>query len=665
MSPALASGWEYAGWYGAGCYPDVEFDPHVRGKVYLASDVAGVWTSTDRGDHWTLSSRGLDNLIVPCLAASPASKDLVFAGTGKGLYRSEDGGRSWQVCGGPAAELVFVRPESHRAIALSRSDAGVIAAGGAQGDVYGSSDAGATWQVFGGEARPLGTSAVTVLRWSADGSSLWAGSRGGLARFAGGRWERSPGLSGEVSDLIAGPSGEWIAVCGGSLRISRDDGRNWNVLSEAPEGRFERVTVSPDGLLWAAFSGGGGGDVTSSRDGGVSWNTGRTRMNPDREADPTRAWAGARSRVNAIEADPFRPDILLRTDWWGVWRSDDGGRSWNEKIHGTANTVGSDIAVSAEGDVYAALMDTGLLRLRASAGKWEPLFPKAGYRDDVNGHVWRVVLPAGGRVLITSTPWNAGASQAAWSDDGGQTFRSSKAGLPASKPSRNTVWPKGYPKAIALDPSDPRRVYLGIDGDDDGGLYVSDDAGETWRASAGQPACRKVYNALAVDPSRPARLYWGAHDDEAGGLYVSEDAGRTWERRWEGMKRIFDLLVAPDGTVYTAGDADGPAVFKSNDAGRTWQALYREEGSSGAAEALCFLPGAPRGLAFGVVRWHGHAGRGIRISSDDGVTWRDVTGDLPASSGVAALAFDPRNEMLYAIQYGGGIWRLRLPRRIN
>ena len=42
---ALAAGasWEFAGWYGGGCYPNLVLDPHTKGRVYLASDVAGIF----------------------------------------------------------------------------------------------------------------------------------------------------------------------------------------------------------------------------------------------------------------------------------------------------------------------------------------------------------------------------------------------------------------------------------------------------------------------------------------------------------------------------------------------------------------------------------------------------------------------------------------------
>ncbi len=47
MADAAEIHWQFSGWEGGGCYPNVEFDPNVRNRVYLTSDVAGLWRSND------------------------------------------------------------------------------------------------------------------------------------------------------------------------------------------------------------------------------------------------------------------------------------------------------------------------------------------------------------------------------------------------------------------------------------------------------------------------------------------------------------------------------------------------------------------------------------------------------------------------------------------
>ena len=60
----FAYNWEFWGWYGGGAYPDVGFDPQVRDRLYLSSDVAGIWRSDNAGATWKPMSKGLKNLNV-------------------------------------------------------------------------------------------------------------------------------------------------------------------------------------------------------------------------------------------------------------------------------------------------------------------------------------------------------------------------------------------------------------------------------------------------------------------------------------------------------------------------------------------------------------------------------------------------------------------------
>ena len=73
---------------------------------------------------------------------------------------------------------------------------------------------------------------------------------------------------------------------------------------------------------------------------------------------------------------------------------------------------------------------------------------------------------------------------------------------------------------VVIDPAEPTRVYAG----GAGGVYRSEDAGETWQAAgAGLPEGGAA--ALALDPRQPRRLYAAT---AAGALYLSEDGAATW-----------------------------------------------------------------------------------------------------------------------------------------
>ena len=210
---------------------------------------------------------------------------------------------------------------------------------------------------------------------------------------------------------------------------------------------------------------------------------------------------------------------------------------------------------------------------------------------------------------------------------------------------------------MAVDPKDPRRIYLGIDGDDGGGLFVSADAGATWSRSAVQPGSLRIYNALAVDPIDSNTIYWGACGVK-GGVYFSKDQGQTWSNSLLGMNCVFDLTVGSDGTVYAAGDYGGPAVFVW--ANGQWKLVKKFPGP-GAAEAIVIDPANPNRIALSTVRWNNDAPGKIYLSQYQGQNWIDLTGDLPDGSGAASMTFSPDGSYLYLTRYAGTAYRIRLP----
>jgi hypothetical protein len=202
------------------------------------------------------------------------------------------------------------------------------------------------------------------------------------------------------------------------------------------------------------------------------------------------------------------------------------------------------------GHVYAAAMDEGLLASADGGGTWRQVFPLA-YTDAFSGHQWRIHAWEGGgaaHLLTTVSPWNgAHPNTVVRSDDGGGTFTAAGGGLPGCVPARNTMWGRSYPRALAADPADPTSLYLGMDGDPDpddpacaGGFFRSRDGGRTWVRPRAQPGSRRVFFGLAADPSRRGRVYWGACG-EGGGVYRSDDAGESWTKVFGGDAWIFNL----------------------------------------------------------------------------------------------------------------------------
>jgi photosystem II stability/assembly factor-like uncharacterized protein len=308
----------------------------------------------------------------------------------------------------------------------------------------------------------------------------------------------------------------------------------------------------------------------------------------------------------------------------------------------------------ADGRTYATAMDEGVLASDDQGDTWRQLSPRR-YDKSVSGHQWRVLAwDKGRRILTTASPWDQPINQVMLSQDGGETFNIIRAGLPEDLPTADTMWGRSYPRALAADPKDPNTIYLGMDGDPTaksagGGVFKSTDGGQTFARLPAQPKARRAFFALAVDPTDSERVYWGACGT-AGGLYRSEDAGASWQRVFDRETWVFNVLVAPDGTVY----CPGTNLWASSDHGKTWRQLTKR--TDGATIiGLAVDPTNPRTLWYSATNWSSSANPGGVYRSDDaGKTWTEITGDLPCRKPLV-LRFNPETRQLWA----GGVGLFR------
>ena len=692
--------WEFSGWYGGGCYPAVIVDPNIKGRLYLLSDVAGLWRSDNGGDKWYFVNEGIVNLKTAFLAISPSDSKTLYLGTKVGIMKSTDAGKTWHYLESTKEKFVFERPHNYRCITVDPQDPNKVYAGTKFGTVFYSGDGGRSWSHLGRGCKDFGgvqrswkcryertegcpvrgweglfcdkypfkkKVAITSLYLTHDGSKLFAASELGLMQydFQKKRWIKIKVRHKKIEDMVSVGQEETIWITAGrKIAYSIDYGKSWRYTKAIPKGEIVRLAVAKTGSgdirLAAGWKEGWEGGVFLSLDNGKTWKDVERNLKHDKENNPTRAWTTGLGWANSINFDKFDSERFYFSDWWGVWRSDDNGNSWNEKIYGAANTVVSDIHITSEGEIYVATMDNGLLKSTDGGKRYVSLFPKKGYNKSINGHVWRVAthLQDKKNVIATSSPWNEDVNQVIISKDGGEKFIIARDGLPARRPRINTMWGKGYPRAIAVDSRNPWIVYLGIDGDDGGGLFVSHDAGWHWKYSDGQPRSKRIYNALVVDPTNSDRIFWGAYG-KGGGVYVSEDGGKSWRYVCKKITKVFDLAINPEGWIYAVGSLDGAVIFISKDHGKNWTLLEKFP-DQGSAEALFIHPDDPKQIFVGTVRWHGGGEGRIYWSKDGGESWKDITGDLPCRSGVGAMAYDSKSKYLYIGLYAGSVYKTKL-----
>jgi len=430
----------------------------------------------------------------------------------------------------------------------------------------------------------------------------------------------------------------WYGAFGRSgVFVSEDDGVTWRSLGLELDGRLGARDVAPNpkspGTVHVIVSEGFNGYVATTRDNGKTWEK-RTRFTAERPANPTlpgNGGTGTMSGLANLTISPADPDRLHLPGNWNPCFSTDGGKTWQERCRGADITCFNDVRF-LDGKVYAAAMDEGTLASEDGGKKWQVLFP-VRWQAGLSGHHWRVLpqrLKNGAtRIVCTVSPWAHGHDfpvKVIVSEDGGKTFTES-AGLPEYRTHANTMWGEGHGRALAADPKRPDTMYLGIDGDPEngkagGGIFKSVDGGRTFVRLANQPKSLRMFYGLAVDPTDSRRIVWGACGENAG-VYISEDGGESW-RKTQGLNDwIFNVEVAPSGTIY----AGGSCLWRSDDSGRHFRAMGKLP--SGTVIGIAVDPDNESRLWCSVTTWNGDAEGGVFESLDGGRTWRAITGDIP------------------------------------
>ncbi|HSM61349.1 MAG TPA: hypothetical protein VK849_11150 [Longimicrobiales bacterium] len=283
------------------------------------------------------------------------------------------------------------------------------------------------------------------------------------------------------------------------------------------------------------------------------------------QANPNVVWVGTGEPQNR-QSSPYG---------CGVFRSTDGGRTWTNVGLRETRHVGRirlhptdpDVAfVAAVGHLWGPNEERGVYRTRDGGRTWERVL----YVDENTGAIDLAIDPGDPNTLFAAmyqrrrTAYGFSASGAGSglyrTTDGGDTWTELTEGLPAGDKGR-----------IGIDVyrGDGNLVYATVESDPEGrGLYRSRDRGDTWeRVSTRNP--RPMYFSLVrIDPGNPERIYLGGVSFSA-----SDDGGRTW---WEGDAAEgihvdhHALWIDPSNSSHLILGNDG-GIASSWDGARTWR----------------------------------------------------------------------------------------------
>ncbi len=353
-----------------------------------------------------------------------------------------------------------------------------------------------------------------------------------IGPFRGGRTVAAAGVPG-TPDVL------YIGVNNGGVWKSADYGRTWTpIFDDQSTGSIGAVAVAPsdpqtlyvgsgEGLQRPDLSVGDG--VYKSTDGGRTWRHLGLRDGQQIPAilvdprDPNRVFV-------AVLGHPYGPN-----DERGIYRSTDGGETWQKVLFKDDNSGGMDLGFDPANPqtVFAVLW-------AARQAPWEI------------GSSWTLSTNNG---LYKST-------------DGGTTWRQITAGLPGAAEGLGRI-------GLAVAPGAPARIYAVVGASKSGGLYRSDDGGEHWRLV--NPDERLWgrdgdFNEVKVDPTNPDVVYVANVV-----AWKSADGGRTFTafRGAPGGDDYHRLWIDPrdPGIILLAGDQG--AVVTVN-GGATWSSWYNQ-----------------------------------------------------------------------------------------
>lgn len=315
-----------------------------------------------------------------------------------------------------------------------------------------------------------------------------------------------------------------------------------------------------------------GGGVFKTTDGGLNW-----------QPMTDRYFGGT---IGAITVDPSNPDIVWvgggetcirgnTSHGDGVWKTTDGGRTWklmgfsqehisNIAIHPTNSNV---VYLGVFGDPFKATPNRGIYKTTDGGANWS----KSLFVNDSTGSIDLIMDPSNPEVLYAAmwqawrSPWgmsSGGVHSAIYkTTDGGANW------------TNLTTTARGLPKGmlgkigLAVSPANPRRVWALIE-HDSGGIYRSDDAGETWAYINKERKLRQrawYYTHIYADPKNQDIIY--ALNVQ---FFRSRDGGKTFPQNIQVPHGDnHDMWIAPNDPDRMIEGNDGGANV-SFTGGRSW-----------------------------------------------------------------------------------------------
>jgi photosystem II stability/assembly factor-like uncharacterized protein len=651
--------------------------------VYIASANGGVFKSTNAGVNWTPVFDEHAVYSIGALALQPGSSNVLYVGTGEangsvdsydgaGLFRTADGGTSWQFLG-----LESTRRIARIAVDPSNTSRIFVAAMGAQFStdpergLYRSEDAGASWQkmLFVNDStgvcdvviNPNHPDTVYAATWErvrrstyrrafGPGCGIWRSADGGdtWTRLQNGLPAPSDNV-GRIGLALAPSRPAWVyaQIIGGSaqgyqglgLYRSTDGGNNWTRRD---------IGTSFTGMF-----------------GGFGWYFGDMAVDPvDRNivyalgVTLRRSTNSGQSFVNIMGNPPNNAHVDMHALWidptntqhiylgcdGGFYSTTNGGGSWFKSVDlPITQFYAGTIDPQNPNRLLGGTQDNNTLLTAGPPNEWDPILGGDGFQC--------IVDPLDSNILFAEWQYCCSGTGLQRSADGGSSFIPPTGFDSADRYNWNTP--------IVMHPNNHNIILVGSHR-----VYRSTDNGENYfpisEDLTSNPGASLVFGTITtLDISRViSSLYYAGTDD--GRVWRTSNSGTDWTRIDTGLpvRWVTRVTADPfdDQAVYVTlsgfqRDETDAHVYYSTNRGDTWTSIAGN------------LPDVPANDivvdAADPYTLYLATDVGVYATRNRGVTWFPLGTGMPVQT-VFDLTLHPQSGTLVAATHGRGQWRIDL-----